>query len=328
MTMEQIKHDLQTTFEQVKSAVGWSVDKKISLSIASYYVTTGKSVNGKLLLETSDAIKKKAGWFSPLRSHIHYMMAAFLQSNHKDASVAVEELLSKQESLKSVGFKSNSYSYLSAILLSSHPNQQVEEAKRAKSLYDAMKSHHPFLTQADDYPYAVMLGKLEGDPQERATTMNRYYAELRPQGFYMGNELQWMSQILTYTSPKYDASMVSKAVHIRDQLKNSGVKVKMTHYVMIGFLAVLSNKDSDIQHVIDTYRELQGMKLFGWYKDMILPLAVQLETKHLIEQNETSAVSLATTIEMLMQAQQAAMISTMVATNAAIAASSGSDGSS
>lgn len=325
MTMDQIKHDLQTTFEQVKSAVGWSVDKRISLSIASYYVTTGKPFNGKLLLETSDAIKKKAGWFSPLRSHIHYMMAAFLQNTHIDAAVAVDELLNKQETMKSIGFKSNAYSYLSAILLSSDPEKQNEETKRAKTLYDAMKSHHPFLTQADDYPYAMMLGKLEGNPDERAATMNRYYTELRPQGFYMGNELQWMSQILTYTSSKYDVSMVSKAVRIRDQLKSSGIKVKMTHYVMVGFLAVLSHKDSDIQHVIDTYRELQDMKLFSWYKDMILPLAVQLETKHLIDQNETSAVSLATTIEMIMQAQQAAMISTMAATNAAIAASN--DGS-
>lgn len=327
MTMDQVKQDLQTTFEQVKSAVGWSVDKRILLSIASYYVTTGKPFNGKLLLETSDAIKKKAGWFSPLRSHIHYMMAAFLHGTQLDASVAVDDLLNKQETLKSVGFKSNAYSYLSAILLSSHPDEQKEEAERAKSLYDEMKSHHPFLTQADDYPYAMMLGKVEGDPIERAATMNRYYKELRPHGFYSGNELQWMSQILTYASPKYDVSMVSKAVHIRDELKKSGVKVKMTHYVMVGFLAMLSDKDNILPHVIVTYRELEEMKLFKWYKDMILPLAVQLETKHLIDSGETSVVSLATTIEMIIQAQQAAMIASMAATNAAIASSSGGDGS-
>jgi len=77
MTMEQVKQDLQTTFEQVKTAVGWTVDKRILLSIASYYVTTGKTFSGKEFLATSDAIKQKSSWFSPLRSHIHYMMAAF-----------------------------------------------------------------------------------------------------------------------------------------------------------------------------------------------------------------------------------------------------------
>jgi hypothetical protein len=78
--IEQVKQDLQTTFEQVKDVVGWTVDKRISLAIASYYVTTGKKFNAKQFLSTSDVIKQKSGWFSPLRSHIHYMMAAFLQN--------------------------------------------------------------------------------------------------------------------------------------------------------------------------------------------------------------------------------------------------------
>jgi len=321
MTMERVRQDLQSTFEQVKSAVGWSVDKRISLLIASYYVTTEKPFDRNRLLAMSDANKKKAGWFSPLRSHIHFMMAAFLESNHKDPATSIDELMSKQEILKEAGFKTNAYAYLSALLLTQEPEKRVVEATRAKNLYDEMKSHHPFLTSANDYPYAVMLGRLEGEPKQRAATMNRYYTELRPQGFYMGNELQWMSQILSYVSPIYDVNMVSKAVHVRDQLKNAGVKVKMTHYVMVGFLAMLDIKDNEIQHVIDTYRELESMKLFNWYKDMILPIAVQLETKHLIDNHETTSVSLATTIEMIMQAQQAAMISTMAATNAAVAAS-------
>ena len=319
--MKQVKQDLQTTYEQLKTAVGWTVDKRISLSIACYFVTTGKPFNAKNLLATSDAIKKKTGWFSPLRSHIHYIMAAFLESSHEDPAVAVDELLEKHGILKSAKFKTNAYSYLSALLLSQNPDDQKAEVERAKTLYDEMKSHHPFLTQSDDYPYAMMLAKLEGDPKERAATMNRYYTELRPQGFYMGNQLQWMSQILTYGSPIYDANMVSKAVHVRDQLKSAGVKVKTIHYVMVGFLAILTSKDSEIQHVIDTYRELEDMKLFNWYKDMILPMAVQLETKHLIDNQDTTTVSLATTIEMLMQAQQAAMISTMAATNASVEAS-------
>jgi hypothetical protein len=321
MTMDRVKQDLQTTFEQVKSAVGWSVDKRISLLIASYYVTTGKTFDGKRLLAMSDAIKKKAGWFSPLRSHIHFMMAAFLESNDEDPAISIDELLSKQEILKEAGFKTNAYSYLSALLLAKDPGKQVIEATGAKNLYDEMKSHHPFLTQANDYPYALMLGKLDGDQKERAATMNRYYTELRSEGFYMGNDLQWMSQVLTHVSPTYDANRVSKAIHVRDQLKSADVKVKMTHYVMVGFLAMLDIKDSEIQHVIDTYRKLASMKLFTWYKDMILPIAVQLETKHLIDNHDTASVSLATTIEMIMQAQQAAMISTMAATNAAVAAS-------
>lgn len=325
MKMVQVKEDLLATFEQVKNAVGWTVDKRISLSIASYYVTTGKTFDGKRFLGTSDVIKQKSGWTSPLRSHIHYMMAAFLTKEEEDPSVPIDNLLTKTDSLKSVGFKNNVYSYLAALLMSDEKPLQDTEAAQAKLLYDAMKAHHPFLTQPDDVPYAVMLGKLPGDLKERAATMNRYYMELRPQGFYMGNELQWMSQILTYKIPSYQANIVGQAVHIRDQLKSAGVKIKSMHYVMIGFLAALEIKDEKLQHVIETYRQLETMKLFNWYKDMILPIAVQLETKHIIDNEETASVSFATTIEMMMQAQQAAMIASMVATSAAVASIGGGE---
>lgn len=325
MTMDQVKQDLQTTFEQVKNAVGWTVDKRITLSIANYYVTTGKTFDGKRFLATSDAIKQKTGWTSPLRSHIHYMMVAFLAKEDEDPAISIDNLLTKQGKLKSAGFKNNIYSYLAALLMSDDATLQGLHAEQAKHLYDAMKSHHPFLTQPDDVPYAVMLGKLPGDSKERAATMNRYYTELRPQGFYMGNELQWMSQILTYKSPSYQANLVGQAVHIRDQLKSAGIKVKSMHYVMIGFLAALEIKDVELQHVIDTYRQLETMKLFNWYKDMILPIAVQLETKHIIDNEGTTSVSFATTIELMLQAQQAAMIATMAATNAAVASSGGGE---
>lgn len=325
MTMEQVKQDLQTTFDQVKNATGWTVDKRILLSIASYYVTTGKTFNGKEFLATSDAIKQKSGWFSPLRSHIHYMMAAFLQNDHGGPSIAVENLLAKQDILKAAGFKSNVYSYLAAILMTDDSKQQSIEATQAKHLYDEMKSHHPFLTQPDDVPYAVMLGKLPGEPKERAATMNRYYTELRSQGFYMGNELQWMSQILTFKSPTYNANLVAQAVQVRDQLKSAEVKIKSMHYVMVGFLAVLEIKEETLEHVIETYRDLASMKLFSWYKEMILSIAVQLETKHIIDNESITSVSFATTIEMMMQAQQAAMVASMAATSAAVASSSGGE---
>ena len=56
---------------------------------------------------------------------------------------------------------------------------------------------------------------------------------------------------------------------------------------------------------------------------MILSLAVQLETKHIIDNDCITSVNFATTIEMMMQAQQAAMVATMAATSAAVASSSG-----
>lgn len=319
--MEKVKKKLEETYSQVENAVGWSVDKRIILSIASYYVTTGKAFNGQRFLTVSDTIKEKSSWSSPLRSQAHYMLVAFLENESQDPSKAVDAVLAKHDLLKEAGFKRSPHSYLTTLLMSDDAEEQASDVTRAMALFNEMKKHHPFLTSSDDYLYAMMLGKMEGNASERAETMNQYYRELRKHGFYMGNELQWMSQVMTYTGAEYDENIVSRAVSIRDQLKTAGVKVKMSHYVMVAFLAVLSVTDTQLQHVIETYKELSKMKLFRWYKDMAIPIAIQLETKHMIDQSETSSVQFLMTIEMVIQAQQAAMVATMAATSSVIASS-------
>jgi len=319
--VEKVKKKLEETYSQVENAVGWSIDKRIILSIASYYVTTGKAFNGQRFLTVSDTIKDKSSWTSPLRSQAHYMLVAFLENKGQDPSEAVDAVLAKHDLLKEAGFKRSSHSYLTTLLMSDYVEEQASEVTSAMALFNEMKKHHPFLTSADDYLYAMMLGKMEGNAVELADTMNRYYRELRKQGFYMGNELQWMSQVLTYKGTEYDENIVSRTVSIRDQLKATGVKVRMSHYVMVAFLAVLNVTDMQLQHVIETYNELSKMKLFKWYKDMGLPVAIQLETKHMIDQTESSSVQFLMTIEMVIQAQQAAMIATMAATSSVIASS-------
>lgn len=319
--MEKVKKKLEETYTQVQNAIGWTVDKRILLSIASFYVTTSKTFNGQRFLAVSDTIKEKSSWTSPLRSQAHYMLVACLENESQNPSEAVDTVLAKHNLLKEVGFKQSLHSYLTTLLMSDYAEKQASDVTRAMALFNEMKKHHPFLTSADDYLYAMMLGKMEGNAVERADTMNRYYRKLRKHGFYMGNELQCMSQVMTYTGAEYDENIVSRAVSIRDQLKTSGVKIKMSHYVMVAFLAVLNVTDMQLQHSIETYRELSDMKLFRWYKDMVLPIAVQLETKHMIDQLETSSVQFLSTIEMVIQAQQAAMVASMAATSSIIASS-------
>ena len=66
------------TYEKVKSLAGWTVDQNVVLTITSYYVTSEREFDAESLSRSMDAIKKKAGWFSPLRGNLLPMMAAFL----------------------------------------------------------------------------------------------------------------------------------------------------------------------------------------------------------------------------------------------------------
>ncbi|MBK3496641.1 DUF4003 family protein [Viridibacillus sp. YIM B01967] len=326
MEMEQVKQDLQDTYESLKNTVSWSVDKRFLLSISSYYITTGRTFNAKRYLEISDEIKKQTKLLSPLRSYIHHSMVAFLDSADESPSVAVETLLEREGILKQAGFKRSMYSYLSALFIGSNELSEADQAIKGKELYDEIRKHHPFLTSHEDIPFAVLLSQQEGNLQERATTMNDYYKDLKSNRFYSGDELQWTSQIMTITSATYNRKNTENVLHVRDFLKKSGIKVKRSHYMVLGLLGAIGAKDELLQQIVEVYFELEQMKLFKWgYKEMILPIAIQLETKHLIETQTSTTMTVMNSLDAILQAQQAAMISTAVIVSSSTAANS-SDG--
>ncbi|MEX3624358.1 DUF4003 family protein [Viridibacillus arvi] len=323
MGIMQVKQDIQDTYERLKNAVGWGVDKRFLISIASYYVTTGRTFNAKRFIEISDEIKAQTKLLSPLRSHIHHSIVAFLDSTDEMPSTAVGLLITREEILKQAGFKRSMYSYLAALFINSDVIPEEEQANKGKELYDAIRKHHPFLTSHEDIPFAVLLSKQEGDIQERATTMNDYFKDLKGNGFYSSDELQWTSQIMTITNAGYNRKLIENVLNVRDYFKKAGIKVKRPHYMVIGLLGAIGAKDELLQKIVSVYYELEHMKLFKWgYKEMILPIAVQLETKHLIETQTGTTMTVLTSIESILQAQQAAMISTAVIVSASTAANS------
>lgn len=312
-----IVQKIEETFQQVKKVVGWSVDKRVVLSLAGYYVTLGKGLEEKRYKEIEANIKKKVNIFSPLRSHLNPLFIATLDVSGLEPSEAVNLLVEKVDAMKKASFKVNSYTYLAALLMSDDRENWSYEMERAKNLMDDMKKHHRFLTNSDDYPYAMFLGKLEGDTSVRAETMNRYYKELRDYKFYLGNDLQWMSQILTYTSPHFEEDLVQRAVIIRDGLKSVKIKTSTQQYPLIGFMTALKMNEEQLNAIVKTYETLASMKLFSWYKDSALPIALGWELRTSKETFTTAAITMATSLEMLLQAQQAMMISTIAATSAA-----------
>lgn len=317
-----INQKLEETFNKLKKVLGWSVDKRVTLSLAGYYVTLEKEFEEARFNETASYLKKKVGIFSPLRSHLNPLFVATLDTQGLDPELAVDLLLEKAEALKEASFKMNSYMYLAALLMSDDKDSWSYEINRAKQLMEDMKKHHRFLTSTDDYPYAMFLGKMDGDTAVRAETMNKYYVELKKQKFYGGNELQWMSQVLTYSSPDYEKDLVQRAIIIRDGLKSVKIKTSMSQYPIIGFMAALELDQEQLAAIVSSYESIAGMKLFSWYKESALPIAFGLELRSSKEAYSTAAISMATSLEMILQAQQVMMISTIAATSVATSSNS------
>lgn len=323
MDTNRVKSEVELTYGKVKSLAGWTVDKNIVLTITSYYVTSDREFDAVRLNRSMDALKNRSGWLSPLRGNLLPMISAFLDRPGSDIEQEVDRLFTKQNVLKSAGFRNTIHSYLAALLMTDDPAVYEKEAKQAKKLYDAMKKQHFFLTSDDDYAYALLLGKREEDPVEHAKAMRTYYDALRAAGFKSGNELQWLSQVMTYIHIEFDEALVARAVEILDRFKRD-TKVRPVHYPMIGFLTVFQVGDADLSSIVDLTQELQTAKPLKWNREMALSIGIGYVMHKLVHPayvDETS-ISLAASIELVIQAQQAVMAATIAAMAASSANSS------
>ncbi|MFJ7732995.1 DUF4003 family protein [Lysinibacillus sp. NPDC097231] len=321
MDFAMIENQFTKTVEEVSKAVGWTVDRKIVLAIASAYVASGKAFDTVKYKEVLQEMKKQSSWMSPLRTAVGYSIAANLMQQ-EDSEQAVNNLLTNVRIMKEAKFRSGNFTFIGAQFLTKEEGGKRAHAQAARALFEAIREHHRFLTSFDDIPYAVLLSSPSDDVVLRAETMNRYYKELRTYNFNAGNELQWLSQILTFLSPQFDSNLVPSVVTIRDTLKKQDVKVKTMHYPLLGFLAILEVNQAQLQQIMDLYHELKGMKLLKWHREFVLFMAIQIAIHEMAKIQQSLSMTIMSSIELLIQAQQAAMIGAVTA--AAVASNSSS----
>lgn len=305
---------IEKTCNEVAKTLGWTVDKRISIAVTNFYLAQGQTFPSAQHQEASKTIKKSEGIFSPLQTHLHHIAAAYLTLGAEDSATGLKILNEKQQHLNEAGFRKSSYTYLAALLMN-----EEEEAAAAKELYDAMKEHHKFLTSNEDIPYAVLLARQGGDISERAETMNAYYKELREHGFYMGNELQWLSQVMTFHSAVYDPKVVGRVLAIKEFFQTEKTKIRSSQYPVLGFLAAAEADGNMLKEIVNATQQLEKTKLFKWYKDLAFSTAVHYALRDAASIQDLSNAAFSTSLEMLLQAQQAAM---MASINASVIASS------
>ncbi len=321
MDYVMIENEFANIVEDVSKAAGWTVDRKIVLAIASTFVASGKTFDAAKYKNVLQEMKKQSTWMSPLRTTVGYSIAANLMEQD-DAENAVKNLLTNVSILKEVKFRSGNFSYIGAQFLTEDEQDKKAHAQAARALFDAIRKHHPFLTSYEDIPYAILLSSPSDDVEVRAATMNRYYKELRTYNFNAGNELQWLSQVLTFFSPQFNGQLVPDVVTLRDVLKKQSVKVKAMHYPLLGFLAILNLNEAQLQGLIDLYHELKDMKLLKWHREFVLFMAVQIAIYDMAKVQKSLSMTIMSSIELLIQAQQAAMIAAVSAATVASSSSS------
>lgn len=316
-------------YDMLKKALRWKLSyQQAVMLVASMYAVHDKPLDVERYLTLCETMRKQAGMFSSLRSHLRFPLSASLDVRFTEPEKKLSRLEETYQQLVAEGFKKTAYTYICALVLTNEEGEGRDPSQviaRALEIYRGMKAKHRFLTSSDDYPLAVLLA-LRDIPFD--TLMDRigwYYEAMRSQGFKRGQHLQFMSHIVALDHGVERELIVERAVRYVRMLKEQDVKVKTMHYPVIAMLAMLPEEQGReaASTMATIVHRLHADKRFRWVKEMNLIVASTLVLREHASQGTVLQTGLQTAIEALIQAQQAAMIAALAASAAAASSSNG-----
>lgn len=312
-----------TSRDKIKAEFGWESVYMYPMC-AEIYLSKDKGVDVHQLRTCIDLIKEKVGIFSNFRSIAKLPIATMLAVS-ENPEIMMNNALKVYELLKSEFFTS-SYLPLVAVIIAelAQPYEYEQIARRTRTIYDQMKTEHPFLTSSDDSAFAALLALSNLSDQQIVQEVEKCYQILKPQ-FFSGNSVQSLSHVLALIEG--DATeKCNSTMNLFNKLKERGYKYG-TGYELpnLGVLA-LSGGDVDmiVSEIIEVDNYLSKQKGFGIFgigsKQRLMYAGM------LLQDNQTTAQSMQTaaingTISLIV-AEQTAICAAIVASSAASSSAS------
>lgn len=323
--MEKAKDNVERytqIYSELREKFRWKVsDQSVLMMVASLYISNNRSFDIERYNDVAEYIKNQSGLFSPLRSQSRFTFAAMLDTRFDNPKEMFPHFIAAYNELVSAGFSRNIFTYIAAMQLVEKDAQDLGSLSvRARSIYKRMREEHLFLTGHSDYPLAVMLAQNDRQTDELIFHMEDLYGRLSQNGFRKGNDLQSMSHILSMHEHSSEGDLVAKSSKIFDSMKKEGIKPKAMFYPQIALLTFIEKEMNNLTEIKEIWEQLNAEKAFKWKKDINFMMAVTFMVSDKIEDSSLLQANLSTTIETLIQAQQAASIAAI--SGAAVASSS------
>lgn len=326
--LQQKIEQYKDVYSKVKDKLKWKVsDQRTLMMLASMYVINDQPFNLKRFLDLSNYIKDEVGMFSTLKSSQRFTTAAMLDVRFDPPQKKFHEFIDLYEKLVDHGFDRGSFTYIaSLVMLTNHPDSSDHQGsiERSLAIHKGMKKEHIFLTTNNDYPLAVLLAELDGEIGDLMELIEGFYDKLDANGFHKGNDLQFLSHILALDKETDKEALVERCLHLFNTFKQAGNKPKAMHYPEIGMLALLEEGTKEVEAIQQIVDQLNAEKLFKWHKDMNFIMAVNFIMSDKITDSNLIETGIYTTMEAIIQAQQAAMLAAVAGASAA-ASSGGGD---
>ena len=136
---------------------------------------------------------------------------------------------------------------------------EERELDRMRAIYEAMRSHHWFLTGADDFPMCALLATREGEPAELAGHANAIYEALREDaGAFRGEILQTASNALAL-SPLGPRELSARFAALRKGFDAKGLRMGQDTYDELAVLCYIARPlDAIVECVTGFEREIRA----------------------------------------------------------------------
>jgi hypothetical protein len=256
--------------------------------------------------------------FSTLKSSQRFTIAAMLDTRYENPKETFHEFLDVYDQLIQGGFTRGAFTYIaaSAMLSNESSRSHKEMVRRSAEIYQGMKKKHLFLTSSGDVPLAVLLAETSESTDDLMHEIEHFYTTLAQHGFKKGNDLQFLSHILSIDKNLDADTLIERCVSVKEACESAGMKVKAMHYPVIGLLALFEKPETEIELIHEAVKQLNADKLFKWQKDINVMLGVNLVISEKLKDSRVVETGIYTTIETIIQAQQAAMLAVIASTSA------------
>ncbi|OPJ57067.1 DUF4003 family protein [Alkalithermobacter paradoxus] len=289
--------------------------------MALIYTLKGKKFDKYEIEDMRKFIKENTGIFSNFRGNNLFTLSMLLCSQYDNPKEKFMEILKYYEKLRKAGFKGGNYLPLASYSLTSTYNKDNVEKiiNRAYDIYSDIKKKHPWITGEQDYPLCILLASLNKDIDIITKEVERCYNELNKEGFSKGNNLQFLSHILSL-SEEESTLKAKRCKNIYDKLKDNKLKIGSEYYAVLGIISLLGDDiDRALNDVISTSNYINGLKKYKWLgKGMNILLASSIISWEYINTNKHEFIetTFGISVEVLIAAQTAAVLACVTACTA------------
>lgn len=281
-----------------------------------------EEITAERLIACRQMIKDKTGVFSSFRGNAIAPMTCMLAISDR-AEELLNGTLKVYEAMKKHYWSSDYLPLVSLIIAGMADEYQLQQlVEKTRNIYEMMREKHPFLTSAEDGPFAALLAFSDLSAETITAETEKCYQLLKDK-FFFGNAVQSLSHVLALGEGSAQEKC-RRLTELFDLLKAKGYAYGTDYELStLGAVSILPGEiaalTEDMIAVTEYLGKQKGYGFFGATKKQRMMHAAMIVCKAYSgeKDNRTAYTGAINSTIAMIAAQQAAMCAAIAATAAA-----------